>query len=91
MSLPVNAYQGFLALTPVLPNIDMLETRLENNVSGQVIFVGKTLTANADTSKNIWWIRKFSYDVNGFIEYIQLPNAGDGFLYSWDDRDSYFI
>lgn len=85
-----NNFTNFLALTDVLLDDDLYETRLENDTDGKVLYIGKSISANSSTSEKVWYIKKLSYDVNGFIDYIQLPVDGAGFLYAWDDRSTYF-
>ncbi len=85
-----NAFTNFLAIADVLQDDDLYETRLENTVDGQILYIGKTISPDASTSAKIWYIKKFSYDINGFVDYIQLPVDGPSFTYSWDDRATYF-
>lgn len=89
MSSP-NSFSNFLALAGIINPANLYETRLENNASGQALYYGISLTPSAPTSVNNWYIIAFSYDINGFLDYIQLPNSGIGFLYSWDNRATYF-
>jgi hypothetical protein len=85
-----NSWTDFLALEPVLGAMSLLEKRMENDSLGKILYIGYSMVANADTSANLWMIRKFSYDVNGFMDRDQLPKNGIGFLYSWDDRATSF-
>lgn len=85
-----NSYLSFLALESVLGQSGQLEKRIENNSQGQILYIGYCLTPSASTSSLIWMILKFTYDGNTFLDYVQLPNLGNGFLYSWDNRASYF-
>lgn len=88
--MTVNSYTNFLSLSNVLETNSLLETRLENDSSGNVLYIGYATTPGALTSASVWYIRKLSYDGNGFVDYIQLPSNGYGFLYSWDNRATYF-
>lgn len=90
MSFPTNSFTGLLALSEVLQDEDLYEVRLENNSTGSVLYVGKNITPNASTSDKTWYIKKLSYDGNGFVDRVQLPDDGIGFKYSWDDRGTYF-
>ncbi len=91
MTLPTpNIWSQLLALEPILGGIAQLEKRMINNLSGQVQYIGYALTPNADTSLAIWYIVKLSYDVNGFLDYYQLPVNGVIFGYIWDDYSTYF-
>lgn len=85
-----NTYTHLLALGGVIDLEDQLETRIENNVSGQAIYVGKNLTPNALTSDPSWAIIKIIYDGSGFLIRTQLPDNGQGYLYVWDNRATYF-
>lgn len=90
MSSPQNNFVNFLALEAVLNSQDLYEVRVENNISGQPIYIGKNQTPSADTSENSWYVKKMTYDSNGFLDYVQLPVNGPGFTYSWDARSTYF-
>ena len=90
MSVPNNAFTNLLSLSEVLQDEDLYEIRLENNNSGSVLYVGKNITPNAPTSEASWYIKKLSYDGNGFVNRVQLPDDGIGFKYAWDDRASIF-
>lgn len=85
-----NMWSGLLALQPILDANSQLEKRMENNASGQVLYIGYTGTPNANQAAAIWFIVKISYDSNGFIDYYQLPLNGAGFFYAWNDRATYF-
>ena len=85
-----NSWTNFLALTDVLDGNDLYEMRMINDSGGKVLYIGKNKTPNAATSDPTWYIKKISYDTNGFINYVQLPVNGPGFLYIWDDYSTYF-
>ncbi len=88
--MALNAFTNFLSVAEVLQDDDLYETRLENTVDGQILYIGKAITPNADTAAKVWYIKKLSYDSNGFVNHIQLPVDGPSFTYSWDDRATYF-
>jgi hypothetical protein len=90
MSVPVNSFSNLLALSEVLQDEDLYEIRLENDNGGSVLYVGKNITPNADTAAPTWYIKKLSYDGNGFVDRVQLPDDGIGFKYAWDDRTNIF-
>lgn len=90
MAYLTNAFTNQLALEAVFQDDDLYETRLENDVTGKVIYIGQCIVPNGSTSERIWFIKKLGYDGNGFIDRIQLPDDGTGFLYIWDDRATYF-
>ena len=71
------------------PN-QLLEMRLENSSGGSPLYIGLTPNANALTSDPVWYVLKLGYDVNGFLDYQQLPDNGRGFTYIWDSRATYF-
>lgn len=83
-------FSATLALASVISQNDLLETRLDPNGTGQIQYIGRTIQPGATTSLSVFYIVKLSYDVNGFLNYIQLPNNGPGFIYVWDDRATYF-
>lgn len=86
-----NAFTGLLALSEVLQDEDLYEVRTINNSQGQVLYVGKCLTPNGSTSAAIWFVKKLGYDGNGFLNRVQLPDNGIGFLYIWDNvQTDYF-
>lgn len=88
--MTVNAYSGLLALQQVLSLSTGQEKRMINNASGQILYLGLTLTPNASTADPVWMVLAFAYDSNGFLNYQQLPVNGEGYLYVWDDVASYF-
>lgn len=65
------------------------EKRMENDGSGNPIYIGYNRTANASQSALSWFIVKITYTAT-FPTYYQLPNAGTEFKYSWTDRATYF-
>lgn len=91
MALPTpNDWTNLLALESVLGANAQLEKRMVNSDTGQIQYVGYTMTPNANEALPIWFIVKLSYDVNGFLNYYQLPVNGPGFIYIWNDMASYF-
>jgi hypothetical protein len=85
-----NSFTNLLAVAEVLNDDDLYEQRIENDSTGKILYVGKTITPSASTALKIWYIKKIGYDSNGFLNYVQLPVDGIGFLYSWDLRATYF-
>ncbi|PWU06768.1 MAG: hypothetical protein C5B43_01260 [Verrucomicrobia bacterium] len=90
MVFQTNFFSNQLALEAVLQDDDLYEMRLENDSQGRVVYTGQCTIPNGDTSELIWFIKKISYDSNGYIDRIQLPVNGIGFMYSWDQRATYF-
>ncbi len=91
MSLPTpNAFTNLLSLNSIIDSDTQLEKRMVNSVTGQVEYIGYSLMPSANTSLPIWFIVKISYDVNGFLNYYQLPNNGVMFGYIWDNFADYF-
>lgn len=88
--MTLNSFTNFLAVAEVLTDEDLYEVRTENNSSGQVLYVGKCITPNGDTSLPIWYIKMLGYDSNNFLNHIQLPVNGPNFTYIWDNRADYF-
>jgi len=66
-----------------------LETRIENDGSGNPLYVGYTKCPNAPTDENLWYIVKLEYS-GGYLIRNQLPDNGPHFTYAWDDRASLF-
>lgn len=66
-----------------------LEKRIENDGSGNPIYVGYVKYPQGSTSQPDWFIIKLSYS-GGFLVRSQLPDAGAQFNYAWDDRASLF-
>lgn len=85
-----NVFTNFLAVSEVLSDEDLYETRLENDVNGNVLYVGKAVDPGTPTDEPKWYIKKLGYDINGFLDLIQLPNEGANFTYAWDLRATYF-
>jgi len=91
MTAPTNnAFTAFLALESVLGASGQLERRMENDSNGKILYIGSSITPNGDVTEPIWMITKFEYDGNGFINRCQLPDNGNGFIYVWDNRATYF-
>jgi predicted carbohydrate-binding protein with CBM5 and CBM33 domain len=88
--MTVLGFSGILALEAVLSSNYMYEKRLINDSNGNLLYVGFNQTANALTASNTWYILKMSYDGNGFLNRVQLPDLGIGFNYIFDDIASYF-
>jgi hypothetical protein len=92
MSSPIqNRWTNFLAVSEVLDLDNLYETRIENDSSGKILYVGLSQLARAPTDEPIWFVFKLSYDGNGFLDYKQLPVNGAVFTYVWDDRATYFV
>lgn len=92
MSIPTpNSWTNFLAVSEVLSLENLYETRIENDSSGKILYVGLCPITRAPTDQPIWFIFKLSYDANGYIDYKQLPVNGGSFTYVWDDRITYFL
>ena len=66
-----------------------LEKRLENDGSGNPLYVGYNRKPNAATTEESWYIIKMTYS-GGYVVRVQLPDNGPQFKYAWDSRASYF-
>lgn len=88
--MTTSIYQGFLELLDALPEQDLYEIRLENNVNGQAVYIGKSIIPNAPTNATVWSILKCYYDGSDFLVRKQLPDNEQGFKYAWDLRATYF-
>lgn len=71
-------------------NNDYYEVRIENDVNGNPIYVGRSPNTNANPALNVWFITKMHYDGNDFLSRVQQPDDGRGFIYAWDDRATYY-
>jgi hypothetical protein len=90
MTAPTNnLFSANLAFGSVLTTSQVLETRMTNDGSGNILYVGVNQTPNAATSSGTWMVWKYSY-TGGFMVRQQLPNNGVGFFYIWDDVSTYF-
>ncbi len=69
---------------------EFMELRMENDANGNPIYLGYNKTPNAGTATNGWFIVKLTYDANQSPTRQQLPDAGVGFKYIWDNRATYF-
>lgn len=90
MSIPTNIFEQINNLASTLGTNDFYEQRLDNDTAGRPLYVGFSATPNADVNQTIWFIRKLSYDNNNFINRVQIPDNGAGFIYSWTNRATYF-
>ncbi|MBX9744890.1 MAG: hypothetical protein K2X08_06750 [Chlamydiales bacterium] len=90
MSIPSNVFDQINNLASTLGTTDFYEQRLDNDSAGRPMYVGFSPTPNANVDSQIWFIRKLSYDNNNFINRVQIPDNGAGFIYSWTSRASYF-
>ena len=85
-----NTYTQFLALQSVIPREDLYKVVIENNASGQPIYVGKSKDPAALTSDPVWELTHVIYDGSGYLINVNLPLNGQGFKYIWDNRATYF-
>lgn len=94
MSVPLNNFGQILSLEAVISNSYMYEKRLIlDETDGKTLYVAFNQTPNASTASNTWFILKFLYEVIGgdnFLNRIQLPDNGIGFIYNVDDIETYF-
>ena len=51
--------------------------------SGNIIYMGEYPEAGVSYTNNGWYIKKFSYDANGFLIRIEGPLRG-----SWSNREA---
>lgn len=64
-----------------------LEKRMENDASGNPIYVGYARPGTA-TSAALWFITKQTYDGNNAVTRQQFPSDVPAFAYIWDNRAS---
>ena len=65
------------------------EKRIENDGSGNPLYIGYNKEPNASTSTLGWFIIKNTYS-GTFLTRSQLPDDGPQFKYAWDSRATYF-
>jgi len=86
-----NIFTPSMWFDPTIGTENFYEQRIENDANGNPLYVAWTPIANANQADTVWWIRKLSYDSNGFVSRIHLPLSGNkGFNYSWTLRATYF-
>lgn len=90
MPIPTNIFDQINNLASTLGTTDFYEQRLDNDSSGKPLYVGFSATPNENVNHTTWFIRKLGYDANGFINRVQIPDSGSGFIYSWTNRATYF-
>lgn len=74
------------------PNFDaftLLEKRIENDISGNPLYIGYNKEPNESTTSETWLIFKLLYS-GGYVVRYQLPDDGAIFKYAWDDRATLF-
>ena len=76
-------------LDPTFDAFSLLEKRLENDGSGNPLYIGYNKEPNESTASETWLIFKLSYS-GGYVVRYQLPDSGAVFKYAWDDRASLF-
>lgn len=89
MSFPTNIFDSSEQLSDTIGSYNFFEQRIENDVDGNPIYVAWSPVVGANTAEAIWFIKKIYYTA-GFITRVQLPDNGNGFIYAWDDRATYF-
>lgn len=90
MSAPIeNIFDDFERLSEILDNEDLLESRFENDVNGNPIYIGYTITPNAPVTSPVWYIIKVIYDGENIV-WKRIPDDGRKFAYIWNNRASYF-
>lgn len=89
MTSPGGIFGEMERLTGVIDIDDLVEKRFENDVDENPIYIGYTLTPDADPDALIWYIIKVEYVGQGVVRQ-RLPMNGLGFIYSWTDRATYF-
>jgi len=82
-------FNDFSRLNIIGDFTDIFEQRIENDGSGNPLYLAYNKIANAPTSATTWFIKKLTY-TGGYVTRIQLPDDGADFNYSWDARATYF-
>ena len=66
-----------------------LEKRIENDGSGNPLYVGYAKKPNESTAATTWFITKISYS-GGYPVRVQIPDDGPKFGYAWDSKAAAF-
>ena len=90
MTTPLNSFDEINSLLPYLGAGALLRQKLDNDGSGNAIYIAWTPVWDAATSDNVWFIKKNVYDGSGNLTDSLLPDEGRKFGYSYDDRATYF-
>jgi len=65
------------------------EKRIENDGSGNPLYIGYTNKAGATEDDEVWFIVKLTYTA-GYVTRVQLPDDGVGFKYAYSARATLF-
>ena len=76
-------------LNPTIDHTFVFEKQVENDASGNAIYVGYARPGTA-TSATAWFITKQAYDGNNAITSQKIANDSPGFKYAWTSRATYF-
>lgn len=91
MTAPTNnIFSPPLSFQGILSPQSALELRTVNTVSGSTLYIGYAPIENANPALAVWYILKYHYDSNGFMNRQQLPKNGPGFIYIWNNMATYF-
>lgn len=84
-----NPFNAINRIADFLSDQDVLEGRFENNGDGNPIYIGYSPVVNASTADAVWYIQKIDYDGTAIVRK-RLPTGLRAFVYSWDNRATYF-
>jgi hypothetical protein len=88
--MTTNVFTGVNNLQNTIGPDNYFESRVENDSEGNPLYIAWSPIPNAGESDEVWYIKKLFYDINGFVERVQLPDDGAKFTYAWTDRATYF-
>lgn len=69
-------------------DVAICEERVENDVSGNVIYQGWAVIGSAE-DETVWLISKLNYDGNGFFSERVWAEGESTFEKDWTQRDTY--
>lgn len=90
MSNNTPTVSDFSQLKAIADFTQFMELRMENDASGNPIYVGYSNDPAAPVGLATWFIVKLTYDANNSPTRQQLPNYGVKFVGIWNDRATYF-
>lgn len=77
------------SVIPVTMDSELVLERRFAYSGANLEYKGYAKKPNAATSQLVWFIVKFHY-TGAVLDRQQLPDDGVNFIYSWDDRATYF-
>jgi hypothetical protein len=79
----INLFQG------LIPSSNYFNVELDNDVSGNPIYVGYSAVPGAAVTDFSWYIIKLTYTL-GYLTSVEVPLLGPNFNYQFSSRATYF-